>query len=112
MTRVVCLVASASQQFHSDLACRIAGPSVGALSHHVGFVGVDGSEPDVGTLPGPHVLAGSAGATSSLPRSPVVLLPKNFTVPSDTCTPLVFGVGPRTLPSVKSNLPAAICHST
>jgi hypothetical protein len=83
-----CLLLSAPQQSHTELADLVAGPSVGALFHHDGLLLVDGSAPEAGTLPGPQGLLGFDGATPSLPKSPVTALVKNFIVPSDVCSPL------------------------
>jgi hypothetical protein len=86
-------VAASPQQFHQELAHRDAGPSVGASFHHEGWVVVDGSDWLMGSLPGPQSLPGVAGATPSLPRSPVVVRRKNLMLPICARVPLVSAAG-------------------
>ena len=100
MTVLECLLLSAPQQSHTELADLVTGPSVGVLSHQEGLLLVDVSTPEAGTLPGPQGLLGFDGATPILPKSPVTALVKNFIVPSDVCSPLFPGIAGRELWSV------------
>jgi hypothetical protein len=62
----------------------VAAAPTGMFSHQGGFSGVEGNTPEMGTLPGPHLLSGSPEGVDKSPRSPVVVWQKNLIVPMAT----------------------------
>lgn len=78
-----------------------AVPSTGWSFHQSGSVVVEGIDPaSVSGLLTPQPPFGVAGSSFKFPKSPVVVLQKNFICPTDDAEPQVFGSGSLKLRSV------------